>query len=154
MGDCFIYNNSAWRLNYCVGGEVTTMFHLDRPMFLLGYLASQSRVYLIDREFGVVAYTLLLTLIEYKTLIIRGDLEGAAKTLPNVPKVDRTLSYVAVLFAVLTKSMSTLTQRMSSHSNSMQRSQRLQRCAQSSLLIWHTAWKPVTGDGGSMFRLE
>lgn len=22
VGDCFIYNNSAWRLNYCVGGEV------------------------------------------------------------------------------------------------------------------------------------
>lgn len=49
MGDCFIYNNAAWRLNYCVGGEVTTMFHLDRPMYLLGYLASQSRVYLIDK---------------------------------------------------------------------------------------------------------
>ena len=91
VGDCFIYNNSAWRLNYCVGGEVTTMFHLDRPMFLLGYLASQSRVYLIDREFGVVAYTLLLALIEYKTLIIRGDLENAAKTLPNVPKVSLEL---------------------------------------------------------------
>ena len=128
MGDCFIYNNSSWRLNYCVGGEVrttplpkracfeptcfasarqdidaenldpdtddlscwpipvaqhdtdassypdsqpcfdlvwgnkfcnspftlilaqvTTMFHLDRPMYLLGYLASQSRIYLIDK---------------------------------------------------------------------------------------------------------
>ena len=49
VGDCFIYNNAAWRLNYCVGGEVTTMFHLDRPMYLLGYLASQSRVYLIDK---------------------------------------------------------------------------------------------------------
>lgn len=31
--------------------QVTTMFHLDRPMYLLGYLASQSRVYLIDKEF-------------------------------------------------------------------------------------------------------
>ncbi|CAM6097942.1 unnamed protein product [Calypogeia fissa] len=51
VGDCFIYNNSAWRLNYVVGGEVTTMFHLDRPMYLLGYLASQSHVYLIDKEF-------------------------------------------------------------------------------------------------------
>ena len=106
VGDCFIYNNSSWRLNYCVGGEVgfrrqcgpihalaamapnhitlsvfslliarctrtspavlfrslassakaslcpcqvTTMFHLDRPMYLLGYLASQSRIYLIDK---------------------------------------------------------------------------------------------------------
>ena len=22
VGDCFIYTNSSWRLNYCVGGEV------------------------------------------------------------------------------------------------------------------------------------
>ncbi|KAF6173183.1 hypothetical protein GIB67_028481, partial [Kingdonia uniflora] len=69
VGDCFIYNNSSWRLNYCVGGEVSTMFHLDRPMYLLGYLAGQSRVYLIDKEFNVIGYTILLSLIEYKTLV-------------------------------------------------------------------------------------
>ncbi|KAK4784753.1 hypothetical protein SAY86_019121 [Trapa natans] len=86
VGDCFIYNNSAWRLNYCVGGEVTTMFHLDRPMYLLGYLANQSRVYLIDKEFNVVGYTLLLSLIEYKTLVMRGDLERANAVLPSIPK--------------------------------------------------------------------
>jgi coatomer subunit beta' len=28
---------------------VTTLFHLDKPLYLLGYLAAQSRVYLIDR---------------------------------------------------------------------------------------------------------
>ncbi|DBB15486.1 TPA: hypothetical protein ACH3X3_003709 [Trebouxia sp. C0006] len=86
VGDCFIYNNSAWRLNYCVGGEVTTMFHLDRPMYLLGYLASQSKVYLIDKEFGVVSYTLLLSLIEYKTLVLREDMEAAQQLLPSIPK--------------------------------------------------------------------
>ncbi|XP_054781260.1 coatomer subunit beta'-2-like [Prosopis cineraria] len=86
VGDCFIYNNSSWRLNYCVGGEVTTMFHLDRPMYLLGYLASQSRVYLIDKEFNVMAYTLLLSLIEYKTLVMRGDLGRANAVLPTIPK--------------------------------------------------------------------
>eukprot|EP00256_Glycine_max_P054726 XP_014621620.1 coatomer subunit beta'-2 [Glycine max] len=86
VGDCFIYNNSSWRLNYCVGGEVTTMFHLDRPMYLLGYLANQSRVYLIDKEFNVMGYTLLLSLIEYKTLVMRGDLERANEILPSIPK--------------------------------------------------------------------
>ncbi|KAH9622387.1 hypothetical protein KSS87_012785 [Heliosperma pusillum] len=85
VGDCFIYNNSSWRLNYCVGGEVTTMFHLDRPMYLLGYLASQSRVYLIDKEFNVIGYTLLLSLIEYKTLVMRGDFESACAILPTIP---------------------------------------------------------------------
>uniref|UniRef100_A0A0D6QW38 Coatomer subunit beta' n=1 Tax=Araucaria cunninghamii TaxID=56994 RepID=A0A0D6QW38_ARACU len=86
VGDCFIYNNSAWRLNYCVGGEVTTMFHLDRPMYLLGYLASQSRVYLIDKEFNVMGYTLLLSLIEYKTLVMRGDFDRANEVLPTIPR--------------------------------------------------------------------
>ncbi|GBG65649.1 hypothetical protein CBR_g51949 [Chara braunii] len=88
VGDCFIYNNAQLRLNYCVGGEVTTMFHLDRPMYLLGYLANQSRVYLIDKEFSVVSYTLLLSLIQYKTLVLRGDMEAAAAILPTIPKSD------------------------------------------------------------------
>src|SRR6476646_3409764 len=67
--------------------QVTTMAHLDRPMYLLGYLASTSRVYLIDKEFGIVPYTLLLSLIEYKTLIMRGDEEAAAAILPTITKV-------------------------------------------------------------------
>ncbi|OAY82999.1 Coatomer subunit beta'-1 [Ananas comosus] len=86
VGDCFIYNNSSSRLNYCVGGEVTTMFHLDRPMYLLGYLASQSRVYLIDKELNVMGYTLLLGMIEYKTLVMRGDMDSANNTLLSIPK--------------------------------------------------------------------
>ncbi|KAL6628941.1 hypothetical protein ACP70R_028706 [Stipagrostis hirtigluma subsp. patula] len=86
VGDCFIYNNSSWRLNYCVGGEVTTLFHLDRPMYLLGYLANQSRVYLIDKQFNVVGYTLLLSLIEYKTLVMRGDFDRANAILSSIPK--------------------------------------------------------------------
>ncbi|KAJ0959721.1 hypothetical protein J5N97_000612 [Dioscorea zingiberensis] len=66
--------------------KVTTMFHLDRPMYLLGYLASQSRVYLIDKEFNVMGYTLLLSLIEYKTLVMRGDLDRASEVLLTIPK--------------------------------------------------------------------
>ncbi|XP_061993600.1 coatomer subunit beta'-3-like [Rosa rugosa] len=86
VGDCFVYNNSSWRLNYCVGGEVTTMFHLDRPMYLLGYLANQSRLFLIDKEFNVMGYSLLLSLIEYKTLVMRGELERAKQIFPTIPQ--------------------------------------------------------------------
>ena len=86
VGDCFIYNNADWRLNYCVGGEVTTLFHLDRPLYLLGYMASQNRLYLLDKEHSVVSYTLLLSLLEYKTLVLRGDMQAAAELLPSLPK--------------------------------------------------------------------
>lgn len=28
VGDCFIYNNSSWRLNYFVGGEVIFLYNI------------------------------------------------------------------------------------------------------------------------------
>lgn len=86
VGDCFIYNNASWRLNYCIGGEVTTLHHLDRPMYLLGYMAAQSRVFLVDRDFGVTSYELLLSIVEYKTLIMREDFDTAADVLDGIPK--------------------------------------------------------------------
>lgn len=111
--------------------QVTTMFHLDRPMYLLGYLANQSRVYLVDKEFkwvasgllvviycehqlqwaslnkifgvvlfpvSVIGYTLLLSLIEYKTLVMRGDLEQASQILPSIPKehLNRYFLHLAI----------------------------------------------------------
>ena len=65
------------------------MYHLDRPMYLLGYLMKEAKVYLVDRDFGIMGYTLNLAMIEYKTLVIRGDLEAAQATLARVPQVGR-----------------------------------------------------------------
>jgi coatomer subunit beta' len=36
VGDCFIYTTTTNRLNYFVGGEIVTIAHLDRPLYLLG----------------------------------------------------------------------------------------------------------------------
>jgi hypothetical protein len=33
-----------------------------------------------------MGYTLLVSLIEYKTLVMRGDLERASELLPSIPK--------------------------------------------------------------------
>lgn len=86
VGDCFVFSNASWRLNYCVGGEVTVMFHLDRPLFLLGYIAAQQRIYLIDREHSIVSYTLLLALVEFKTLVMRGETDDAYDMIPSLPE--------------------------------------------------------------------
>lgn len=63
------------------------MYHLDRPMYLLGYLNKEAKVFLIDKEFGISSYTLNLAIIEYKTLVIRGDMDAADSTLDRIPKV-------------------------------------------------------------------
>ncbi|XP_076325541.1 coatomer subunit beta' [Tachypleus tridentatus] len=90
IGDCFIYTNSVNRLNYYVGGEIVTIAHLDRTMYLLGYIPKDSRLYLGDKELNVVSYSLLLSVLEYQTAVMRRDFETADKVLPTIPKEHRT----------------------------------------------------------------
>lgn len=56
VGDCFIYTNNLNRINYYVGGEIVTISHLDRTMYLLGYVARDNRLYLGDKELNIVSY--------------------------------------------------------------------------------------------------
>lgn len=47
---------------------------------------------------SVVGYTLLLSLIEYKTLVMRGDLERANTVLPSIPKEQHNRCHPVRLF--------------------------------------------------------
>lgn len=46
---------------------------------------------------SVMSYTLLLSLIEYKTLVLRGDLERAEEILPTIPKEHHNRSDCSAL---------------------------------------------------------
>ncbi|KAJ3079466.1 Coatomer subunit beta' [Rhizoclosmatium hyalinum] len=89
VGDCFIYTNTANRLNYLVGGNVSTISHFDSTMYLLGYIPRDGRVYLADKDLNVFSYALPVSMIEYQTHILRGDLVSAQNVLPNVPVEQR-----------------------------------------------------------------
>lgn len=86
VGDCFIYTNSLNRLNYYVGGEICTISHLDRQMYLLGYIPNDNRLYLGDKELNIVSFNLLLSVLEYQTAVMRKDFETADKVLATIPK--------------------------------------------------------------------
>lgn len=86
MGDCFIYTNSTNRLNYLVGDQTYTISHFDAPHYVLGYLPRDSRIYIADKDVNVVSFALSLAVVEYQTLVLRGDLEAAEEVLPSVPK--------------------------------------------------------------------
>eukprot|EP00168_Porphyra_purpurea_P014283 TRINITY_DN4077_c0_g1_i10.p1 TRINITY_DN4077_c0_g1~~TRINITY_DN4077_c0_g1_i10.p1 ORF type:complete len:771 (+),score=257.16 TRINITY_DN4077_c0_g1_i10:209-2314(+) len=88
VGDCFVYTNGNGRLNYTVGAEVATLFHLDRPLFLLGYLPKEDRLYLVDKDGAVVSFELLLAVLEFKTAIVRGDKATADAVLGRIPKSE------------------------------------------------------------------
>jgi len=86
VGDCFVYTNAANRLNYYVGGEVITLAHLDRRMYVLGYLQKEGRVFLMDKAGAVTSYGLCLAVLEYQTVVVRRDFAAANRILPEVPR--------------------------------------------------------------------
>lgn len=85
VGDCFIYTNSTNRLNYLVGDQTYTISHFDQPMYVLGYIQRDSRIYLADKDVNVTSFALSLSVLEYQTLVLRGDMETAEELLPSIP---------------------------------------------------------------------
>ncbi|CAB3409382.1 unnamed protein product [Caenorhabditis bovis] len=90
IGDCFIFTTALNRINYYVGGEIVTIAHVDRPLYLLGYMAKESRVYAVDKDLNVISYKLLLSVLEYQTAVMRRDFDTADKVLATIPKEQRT----------------------------------------------------------------
>jgi coatomer subunit beta' len=86
IGDCFIYTNSTNRLNYLVGDQTYTVSHFDKPMYVLGYIQRDSKIYLADRDVNVTSFALSLPVLEYQTLVLREDMETAAELLPTIPE--------------------------------------------------------------------
>ena len=66
MGDCFLFTNNLNRLNYYVGGEIVTVAHLEKTLYLLGYLPDVNRVFLADKELNIVSYALELSVLQYQ----------------------------------------------------------------------------------------
>ncbi|EMR63745.1 putative coatomer beta subunit protein [Eutypa lata UCREL1] len=93
VGDCFIYTNSTNRLNYLVGDQTYTVSHFDQPMYVLGYIQRDSRIYLADKDVNITSFGLSLPVLEYQTLVLRGDMETAAELLSSVP--DDQLNKIA-----------------------------------------------------------
>lgn len=85
VGDCFIYTNSTNRLNYLVGDQTYTVSHFDQSMYLLGYLPRDGKAYVADKDVNVTSFALSLSVVEYQTLVLRGDMDTAAELLEDIP---------------------------------------------------------------------
>jgi len=86
IGDCFIFTTATNRLSYFVGNEHYTISPFDTPLYLLGYMPTQNRVYLADKDIHIYGYSLALSVVEYQTAVLRSDMDAAAEILPTIPK--------------------------------------------------------------------
>lgn len=54
-------------------------------MYLLGYLPRDGRAYIADKDVNVTSFSLSLRVVEYQTLVLRGDMDTAAELLEDIP---------------------------------------------------------------------
>ena len=84
VGDVCIYTTLN-RLQYLVGEQAYTITHIDPGLYLLGYVARDGRVYLTDKDMNIVSYALSLSVVEYQTVVLRGDMDTAETLLSQIP---------------------------------------------------------------------
>lgn len=58
-------------------------------MYVLGYLPRDGRIYVCDKDVAVTSFALSLNVIEYQTLVLRGELDIANEMLPDIPEEQK-----------------------------------------------------------------
>ena len=92
VGDVFIFTTITNRLNYFVGGKSYNLAHFDKEMYMLGYLPRDNKVYLADRDIHIYSYEISIEVLEFQTLVLRGELEEAkSAVLPNIEGKENLL---------------------------------------------------------------
>eukprot|EP00672_Neobodo_designis_P024561 CAMPEP_0174835364 /NCGR_PEP_ID=MMETSP1114-20130205/5368_1 /TAXON_ID=312471 /ORGANISM="Neobodo designis, Strain CCAP 1951/1" /LENGTH=984 /DNA_ID=CAMNT_0016069311 /DNA_START=17 /DNA_END=2971 /DNA_ORIENTATION=- len=86
VGDCLLYVNKSERVCYYIGGETTSLAVIQRGFSLLGYVAKENRLYCMDKERSVIAYQLHTSVIDFKTAVVREDLDAARGLLSKIPE--------------------------------------------------------------------
>eukprot|EP01017_Pseudomicrothorax_dubius_P036227 TRINITY_DN516_c0_g1_i1.p1 TRINITY_DN516_c0_g1~~TRINITY_DN516_c0_g1_i1.p1 ORF type:complete len:884 (-),score=266.35 TRINITY_DN516_c0_g1_i1:3523-6174(-) len=86
VGDCFFYTTQSGKMNYSIGGRVFSHIFVDKKRYLVGYMPSQGRVYLIDKHFHFVSYELSPLVAEFQSAIVGGRLEAATALLGKIPE--------------------------------------------------------------------
>ncbi|KAF9998771.1 hypothetical protein BGZ65_005768 [Modicella reniformis] len=83
------YNRQAYSQFVEAGGNVGeegVEEALELVTEILETVQTDNRLYLVDKDINVVSYEISLSVIEYQTAVLRGDMGTAASLLPNVPQ--------------------------------------------------------------------
>jgi coatomer subunit beta' len=55
------------------------MANADKKQYILGYDSKQNRLYMVDKNFNIYSYQLILALVSYQSAILNGEVEKAQK---------------------------------------------------------------------------
>ena len=61
------------------------MANADKKQFILGFDAKVNRLYMVDKNFNIFTYSLLLSVVNYQAAIMNGNFEEAQTFFQSIP---------------------------------------------------------------------
>ena len=62
----------------------------DKKQYILGYDGKQNRLYLVDKNFNITSWFLLLSVVNYQASIMNDDIHGAEIYFKDIPDTHYT----------------------------------------------------------------
>lgn len=84
--DCFVYSNQKGHIHYMIGQKTMKLSNADKRQYIMGYDGKQNRLYMVDKNFNVYCYSLLLSVVNYQSAILNDDEHGAEIYLKDIPE--------------------------------------------------------------------
>ena len=85
IDDIFVFENSKNKISYTINDKVFNITTLSNRFFLLGYLESTNKIYLMNKNFQLISYTFPYDFIKYQMAILEKDFTTAEKLLKKIP---------------------------------------------------------------------
>ena len=86
IDDIFVFENSKNKINYSINVKVFNITTLSNRYFLLGYLESTNKLYLMNKNFQLISYNFPYNFIKYQMAILEKNYEHAEKLLTKIPE--------------------------------------------------------------------
>ena len=86
IDDVFVFENSKNKVSYSINDKVFNITTLSNRFFLLGYLESTNKLYLMNKNFQLISYSFPYNFIKYQMAILEKDYDKAEKLLTKIPE--------------------------------------------------------------------
>jgi coatomer subunit beta' len=91
--DAFVFTTAKGKLNYLIGDKIINHALIDKKMFVLGYVAQQNKLYLVNKSLKMTSYELFSSVMQAQREIVDSDPTMTPQH-PDYPKLKETLDAV------------------------------------------------------------
>ena len=85
INEIFIYETAKNKINYIIQDKIFNVTTLSTRYFLLGYLEATNKIYLMNKNYQLISYTLPLNFLNYQQEISNKNFEKAEEILKKIP---------------------------------------------------------------------